>query len=82
MSHLTPPAPVFLLYRPKVLAYQAFKVSSTVKLLILELAFKEMTGCVTHSDSFGITVKSLWGLEMGAPRRQNGKRSEAQGEPW
>lgn len=79
---MTTPAPAFLLYRPKALAYQDFKVSSTVKILILELAFKEMTGSVIHSDSFGITVQSLWGLEIGAPRRENGKRFEVQGELW
>lgn len=64
------------------MAYQDFKVSSTVKILVLELAFKEMTGSVTHSDSFGITVQSPWGLGVGAPRKQNGKCFEVQGELW
>lgn len=74
---LDSPSPCFPPLQTKGVGLPGFlKVSSTVKLQILELAFKEMTGCVTHSDSFGITVKSLWGLEMGGPRRQNGKRSE------
>lgn len=37
-----------------------------LKTLILELAFKEMTDSVTHSDSFRISVQSLWGLAIGA----------------
>lgn len=46
-------------------------MSASLKILILELAFKEMTDSVTHSDSFRITVQSLgagdWGpqLKMG-----------------
>lgn len=42
-----------------------------------------MTGSVTHSDSFRITVRSLWGLEIGAcSRRQDGKRFEVQDKLW
>lgn len=83
-SRWTTPAPAFLLYRPKALAYQDYKVSSTVKILILELAFKEMTGSVIHSNSFGITVQSLWGLEMGPPedRMEKDLRFKVSSDNW